>query len=97
MEPARNGRYCRAPTGIGPEVCAGAIDIDSDEVRSPTSGSEERELAHLPKNVLRLMLVIVIVLALVALYANVQRWRRSQLETVIFTPAQTASPSSATP
>jgi hypothetical protein len=43
------------------------------------------------------MLAIVIVLALVALYANVQRWRRSQLETVTFTPDQTASPSSATP
>ena len=97
MEPARNGCYCRAPTGIGPEVCAGAIDIDSDEVKSPTSGSKERELADLPKNVLRLMLVVVIVLALVALYANVQRWRRSQVETVIFTSAPAASPSPATP
>jgi hypothetical protein len=66
-------------------------------MKSPTSGSEERELPHLPKNVLRLMLVIVIVLSLVALYANVQRWRRSQVETVIFTPASAASPSPATP
>jgi hypothetical protein len=97
MEPAHNGRYCRAPTGIGPEVCAGAIDIDSDEVKLPTSSSEERELTHLPKNVRRLMLAIVIVLALVAFYTNVQRWRRSQVETVIFTPAPAASPLPATP
>jgi hypothetical protein len=43
------------------------------------------------------MLVIVIVLALVAFYANVQRWRRSQVETVIFTPEPAAPPSPATP
>ncbi len=36
------------------------------------------------------MIVIVFVLALVAVYANVQRWRRDKLETVIITPA--ASP-----
>ncbi len=40
------------------------------------------------------MIVIVFVLALVAVYANVQRWRRDKLETVIITPAvsPTASP-----
>ena len=40
------------------------------------------------------MIVIVFVLALVAVYANVQRWRRDKLETVIITPAAspTASP-----
>jgi hypothetical protein len=60
-------------------------------------GREENKTAPVPRNVLRLLLAIVIVLALVALYANVQRWRRSQLETVTFTPAQTASSPSATP
>jgi hypothetical protein len=66
-------------------------------VNSPPSGREERELTHLPKNAFRLMLVIVIVLALVALYANVQRWHRSHIETVTFTPAPVASASSPTP
>jgi hypothetical protein len=96
MEPARNGSDCRAAIGIA-KVCAGKIDIDIREVNEPQLRSEESKPARVAKNVLRLMLVIVIVLALLALYANVQRWRRSQLETVIFTPAQTASPSSATP
>jgi hypothetical protein len=41
------------------------------------------------------MLIIVMSMALLALYANIQRWRRSQVETVIVTPA--ASPSSTTP
>lgn len=46
------------------------------------------------KNTGRLMVGIVIGLALVALYANVQRVRRAALETAIFTPgpAQTATP-----
>jgi hypothetical protein len=46
------------------------------------------------KNVGRLMIGIVIGFALVALYANIQKLRRSALETVIFTPgkAQTTTP-----
>jgi hypothetical protein len=96
MESARNGGDCRAAIGIA-KVCAGKIDIDIHEVNEPQLRSEENKRTRVPKNVLRLMLAIVIVLALLALYANLQRWRRSQLETVTFTPAQTASPSSATP
>lgn len=46
------------------------------------------------KNVGRLMVGIVIGFALVALYANIQKFRRSALETVVFTPgvAETAKP-----
>ena len=96
MEPARNGVDCRAAIGIA-KVCAGNIDIDIREVNGSQLRSDENKPARVPRNVLRLMLAVVIVLALVAVYANVQRWRRGQLETVTFTPAQTASPSSATP
>jgi hypothetical protein len=42
----------------------------------------------IPKNVGRLMVGIVIGFALVALYANIQKLRRSALETVIFTPGE---------
>ncbi|HWY40619.1 MAG TPA: hypothetical protein VNX27_07465 [Chthoniobacterales bacterium] len=38
------------------------------------------------KNVGRLMVGIVIGFALVALYANIQKLRRSAIETVVFTP-----------
>jgi hypothetical protein len=38
------------------------------------------------------MVGIVIGFALVALYANIQKLRRSALETVIFTPASPQSP-----
>jgi hypothetical protein len=44
------------------------------------------------KNVGRLMVGIVIGFALVALYANIQKLRRSAIETVIFTPASAPSP-----
>jgi len=44
------------------------------------------------KNVGRLMVAIVIGFALVALYANIQKLRRSAIETVVFTPASAQTP-----
>jgi hypothetical protein len=38
------------------------------------------------------MLVIIVAMALLALYANVQRWRRDKIETVIVIPAASPSP-----
>jgi len=46
----------------------------------------------LSKRVGLLMVGIVVGFALVALYANIQKLRRSALETVIFTPASAQSP-----
>jgi hypothetical protein len=54
--------------------------------------------AKLSKRVGLLMVGIAVGFALVALYANIQKLRRSALETVIFTPASAHSPTpSATP
>jgi hypothetical protein len=46
------------------------------------------------KNVGRLMIGIVVGFGLVALYANIQKLRRSAIETVVFTPGgiQSAKP-----
>jgi len=41
------------------------------------------------------MFVIILAMASLAIYANIQRWRRSQVETVIVKPA--TSRSSTTP
>jgi len=38
------------------------------------------------------MLVIIVAMALLALYANVQRWRRDKIETVIVIQAASPSP-----
>jgi hypothetical protein len=38
------------------------------------------------------MAVIIAAMALLALYANVQRWRRDKVETVIITPGTSPTP-----
>jgi hypothetical protein len=55
----------------------------------------EPDSSPVPKIAVRMMIVILIAMALVSLYSNVQRWRRDKIETVIVTPA--ASPSPTTP
>lgn len=39
------------------------------------------------------IIVVLVVMALLAIYANVQRLRRDKLETTIVTPVETATPS----
>jgi hypothetical protein len=52
------------------------------------------EEPKISKRAAQLMVAIVIGFALVALYANIQKWRRAAIETVNFIPAsnQTATP-----
>jgi hypothetical protein len=38
------------------------------------------------------MLVVVVAMALLAVYANVQRWRRDKIENVIVIPSGSPSP-----
>jgi hypothetical protein len=59
------------------------------------SSPREPDSSPVPKIAVRMMIVILIAMALVSLYSNVQRWRRDKIETVIVTPA--ASPSPTTP
>jgi len=49
------------------------------------------------KDAIVAMIVIVAVMAFVAIYANVQRWRRDKLEKVIIIPAASPTPSPASP
>jgi hypothetical protein len=67
------------------KICAGKIDIDSFRVNPDP---------RISKSVGRLLVGIVIGLALVALYANIQKVRSAKIQTVIFKPAsaQTATP-----
>ena len=50
-----------------------------------------------PRLGLRLMMVIFVGTALVAVYANVQKARRDKIEKVTITPVSTATPAPATP
>ncbi len=39
-----------------------------------------------------LMIVVVVLLALVAVFANIQRLRRGQIETIVVVPASSTTP-----
>lgn len=60
----------------------------------PSTEQEKRgDLSRAPRVGVRLMITIVIALALVAIYANIQKARRNKIEQVIVTPVSTATPS----
>ena len=88
----RHGRDRRVASGLIC-VCARKIDIDISGVNSHPASEEPPSRPR--KSGVVLMLIIVMSMALLALYANIQRWRRSHVETVIVTPA--TSPLSTTP
>lgn len=48
---------------------------------------------RVPPGGILVMAIILIAMALLALYANVQKWRRDKIESVIVTPVATATPS----
>jgi hypothetical protein len=64
----------------------------------PSSGQENGAASSPASRLgLKLMIAIVIGLALVALYANVQEARRDKIEHVVVTPVSTATPVAASP
>jgi len=67
------------------------------KVESSNGGENEANESRAPRLGVRLMLVILIGLALVAIYANVQKARRDKIERVISTPAASALPAAASP
>ena len=82
------GIVCRRCGLVLSRICAlpGAFNI-------PTVPDDDPKVSPLA---LRAIIVVLATLALVAIYANVQRLRRDKIETVIVTPIATPSPS-ATP
>lgn len=55
------------------------------------------DLSRAPRTGVRVMVVILLGLALLAVYANVQKMRRDQIETVTITPVSSPSASPASP
>jgi hypothetical protein len=50
-----------------------------------------------PRSGVRLMIIIVVAMALLAIYANVQKARRDEIEKVTIIPVSTAPPASPSP
>jgi cell division septal protein FtsQ len=66
------------------------------EVESSNGGENEANVSRAPRLGVKLMIVILIGLALVAIYANVQKARRDKIEqvTIIGTSSATPAPKS---
>jgi hypothetical protein len=67
------------------------------ELESSNGAENAVNLSRAPRSGVRLMIVILIGLALVAIYANVQKLRRDKIERVTITPASTVTPAVASP
>jgi cell division septal protein FtsQ len=61
-------------------------------MNSPPQSSEKSRSPRVSRSAVVLMIVIVAVLGLVAVFANIQRLRRSQIETVVVVPAGSTTP-----
>jgi uncharacterized membrane protein len=72
--------------------CVGWIDIDTSPVNSPQQPAEKLRSPQVPRNVIVLMIIIVVSIALVAIFANIQRLRRGQVKTVVVVPASSTTP-----
>ena len=72
--------------------CAREIDIDTSQVNSRQQLPEKLGSPQVPRSVIVLMIVIVAALALVAIFANIQRLRRAQIESIVVEPAGSATP-----
>jgi uncharacterized membrane protein affecting hemolysin expression len=61
-------------------------------VNAPQQPAEKFRSHQVPRSVVVLMIVIVVALALVAIFANIQRLRRHQIETIVVVPTGSATP-----
>ena len=72
--------------------CVRGIDIDNSKMNLPQQPSEKFRSSRVPRSAVVLMIIIAASLALVAIFANIQRFRRSQIETIVVMPASSATP-----
>jgi hypothetical protein len=61
-------------------------------VNPPQQSAEKLQPPQVPRSVVVLMIIILASLALVAVFANIQRFRRGQIETVVVVPASSTTP-----
>jgi hypothetical protein len=73
-------------------ACAREIGIDTSHVNSPQQPAKKLRSSQVPRSAITLMIIIVVSLALVAIFANIQRLRRGQIETIVVVPASSATP-----
>jgi hypothetical protein len=68
------------------------IDIDTSHVNSPQQPAKKIRSPQVPRSAVILMIIIVASLALADIFANIQRLRRRQIETIVVVPASSTTP-----
>jgi hypothetical protein len=61
-------------------------------VNSPQQPADKNRSPQVPRSAVVLMIIIIASLALVAIFANIQRLRRGQIETIVVVPASSTTP-----
>jgi len=61
-------------------------------VNTPEQPAEKLRSPQVPRSAVVLMIIILASLAVVAVFANIQRLRRGQIETVVVVPASSITP-----
>jgi hypothetical protein len=61
-------------------------------VNSPQQPAEKLRSLQVPRGAAVLMIIIVASIILVAVFANIQRLRRGQIETIVVVPASSTTP-----
>jgi hypothetical protein len=61
-------------------------------VNSLQQPAKKLQSPQVPRSAVTLMIIILALLALVAIFANIQRLRRGQIETIVVVPASLATP-----
>jgi hypothetical protein len=61
-------------------------------VNSPQQPTEKLRSPQVQRSAVVLMIIIVASVALVAIFANIQRLRRGQIETIVVVPASSTTP-----
>jgi hypothetical protein len=74
-----------------PLLCLCETNIDISSVTSPQP-TRKRPSSGVPKIAFVLMIIIVVTLALVAVFSNIQRLRRDRIETTVVIPAGSPTP-----
>ena len=68
------------------------MGIDTSHVNSPQQSAKKVRSSQVPRSAVALMIIVVVSLALVAIFANIQRLHREQIETIVVVPASSATP-----
>jgi len=68
------------------------IDVHTSDVNASQQPCEKVESAHVRKGTILVMSIVIASFALLALFANIQRFRRDKIETVAVTPAESITP-----